>query len=272
MDPTIQSILDRAGAQPDDAIDLAEAALALAALDRPRGVGFDWYRRHLDQLVADVTREAERLPPAEAMTAVLARRWGYAGDVDSYDDLQNANLMRVIDRRKGLPVTLGILYLHVARAQGWTMVGLNFPSHFLVRLDAGGARTILDPFHAGMSRGPGELRDLLKAVLDAGAELVPEHYEPVSDRDILLRLQNNLKVRHIRAGDFAKALAVIEAMRRFAPNHAPLLREAGILYARLGNMRAAIDALDRYVAAPGEPEIQRHEAAILLQSFRSSLN
>jgi regulator of sirC expression with transglutaminase-like and TPR domain len=272
MDPTIQSILDRAGAQPDDAIDLAEAALALAALDRPRGVGFDWYRRHLDQLVGDVTREAERLPPAEALTAVLARRWGYAGDVDSYDDLQNANLMRVIDRRKGLPVTLGILYLHVARAQGWTMVGLNFPSHFLVRLDAGGARTILDPFHAGMNRGPGELRDLLKAVVDAGAELMPEHYEPVSDRDILLRLQNNLKVRHIRAGDFGKALAVIEAMRRFAPLHAPLLREAGILYARLGNMRAAIDALDRYVSAPGEPETQRHEAAILLQSFRTSLN
>ena len=271
MDPTIQSILDQAGAQPDDAIDLAEAALALAALDRPR-VGFDWYRRHLAQLVADVGQAAAEMPPAEAMTTVLAQRWGYVGDLDSYDDLQNANMMRVIDRRKGLPVTLGIIYLHVARAQGWTMVGLNFPSHFLVRLDAGGTRTILDPFHAGMARGPGELRDLLKAVPDAGAELMPEHYEAVSDRDILLRLQNNLKVRHIRAGDFAKALGVIEGMRRFAPKHAPLLREAGILYARLGNMRAAIEALDLYVTATGEPEAQRHEAAILLQSFRTSLN
>ena len=76
MDPTIQSILDRAGAQPDDAIDLAEAALALAALDRPRGVGFDWYRRHLDQLVGDVAREAERLSPRR----VAERRcWPAAG-------------------------------------------------------------------------------------------------------------------------------------------------------------------------------------------------
>ena len=74
---------------------------------------------------------------AAALTAVIAGAEGYCGDDETYDDLQNANLISVIDRRRGLPVALGIIYLQVARAQGWQATGLAFPGHFLISIDAG---------------------------------------------------------------------------------------------------------------------------------------
>src|SRR3546814_13111588 len=81
-----------------------------------------------------------------ALRAVVVERHGYVGDSLTYDDLQNANLLRVIDRRKGLPVALGILMLSAAHRLGWNMVGLNFPGHFLLLLDPGGATAIPYPF------------------------------------------------------------------------------------------------------------------------------
>src|SRR3546814_18868046 len=83
--------------------------------------------------------------------------------------MSNADMMRVIDRRRGLPVALGILYLHGARAQGWPICGLNFPGHFLLRLDLGAERTIIDPFHGGETRDAAALRALLKTMAGEAA-------------------------------------------------------------------------------------------------------
>ena len=92
---------------------------------------------------------------ARALNEIILLKYGYCGDELTYDDLQNANLMRVIDRRKGLPVVLGILFIDAARAQGWEAAGLAFPGHFLIRLAERAERLILDPFHggAGLRRG-----------------------------------------------------------------------------------------------------------------------
>jgi len=188
----------------------------------------------------------------------------------TYEDLQNANLMRVIDRRKGLPVALGILYLHAGRAQGWEMAGLAFPGHFMVRLEQQGERLVLDPFHGGRVRDAAELRDLLKAIAGNAAELEPRHYAAVSDRDILLRLQNNLKLRLIESQQPAPALAVIEGMLLFAPEHAGLWREAGLVNAELGNLRAGVAALER-CRALARDESGRRQAAALLQQLRARL-
>src|SRR5690606_19436866 len=116
------------GGRDDAAIDLAGTALLVAALDRPEGE-LDTYRAPLAELARDVgaavpegaARNVAR--QARALAQVLAGRHRYAGDTLTYDDPQNANLMRVIDRRKGLPVALAILYIHAARAQGWNATG-----------------------------------------------------------------------------------------------------------------------------------------------------
>ncbi len=268
-----RAFLRELGRVAEGPLPLGPAALALAALDRPR-VDLARYHYHLAALAREVGAEAAGAARVErrvaALNTVILERYGYQGDTLTYEDLQNANLMRVIDRRKGLPVALGILYIHAARAQGWDMAGLAFPGHFLVRLQDDGARVILDPFNGGRVREAAELRDLLKAIAGNEAELTPAHYAPVSDREILLRLQNNLKLRLIGSRQMETALRVIEGMMLFALDHAGLMREAGLINAELGNLRAAVAAFERFLAL-AEHESERHQAAALLQKLRARL-
>lgn len=272
----LEARLRRIGGSEDAAIDLAEAALFLAALDRPR-VPLERYRHHLSLLERDTAEAIETLDPsslkdrAVALKQVIVERYGYQGDQLTYDDLQNANLMRVIDRRKGLPVTLGILYIHAARAQGWTIHGLNFPGHFLLRLDQDGKRLIIDPFAGGEPRDTAAMRELLKAISGNEAELRPEHYAPVGNRDILLRVQGNIKLRLLQDKRPDEALVVLESMLMIAPGQAGLWREAGLLHAHLGNLRAAVMGLEQFIELSRD-EQGRHEAATLLQGLKSRLN
>jgi regulator of sirC expression with transglutaminase-like and TPR domain len=258
----------------DETLALAEAALALAAR-RQKQVDTAFYAEHLALLSADVRRAAGAASDiagrAQALASVIAGRHGYRGDAETYDDLQNADLRRVIDRRKGLPVALGILYIHCGRAQGWTMRGLAFPRHFLVRLDEGVERAIIDPFNGGAICGAAELRALLKATEGLAAELDRTHYEAVSDRQILLRLQNNIKQRLVRAERYAEALATVEDMLLFAPEEASLWREAGLLNAHLDNVRAAIAAFEEYLRRDGS-DAARRGAASLLRQLKNRLN
>src|SRR6185369_12533717 len=191
--------LQTIGNEPAAPIDLAEAALACAALDRP-DIELDSYRQHLGSLTTDL-RQLVKLEDAaietddqvlaarvDMLRNVLASRHGYRGDEATYDDLQNADLARVIDRRRGLPVALAILYIQTARNLGWQIEGVNFPGHFLIRLRVGGQAAILDPFDQGAPRSIVELREKLKALVGEKAELKLEHSAAVGDRDILLRL------------------------------------------------------------------------------------
>ena len=271
---TCTNFLRELGASGKSILPIAEAALALASFERPR-VGPARYREHLQALAHDVGRHpgaagdvAER---TRALNEILLLKYGYSGDALTYDDLQNANLMRVVDRRKGLPVALGILYMHAGRAQGWETVGLAFPGHFLVRLSDGPERLILDPFHGGRICTAGELRELLKATAGTDSELQTEHYTPVSDRDVLLRLQNNLKARLLQAEQYERAVTVAETMLMLAPDLVGLWREAGLLHAQLGNMLSAAAAFEQIVLRAPDGTA-RHQAAALLQQLRSKLN
>jgi regulator of sirC expression with transglutaminase-like and TPR domain len=253
---------------------LAEAALALAARretpDDPTASA-----EHLARLVADVRlasgAASDIAGRAQVLASVIAGRYGYRGDAETYDDLQNADLRRVIERRKGLPVALGILYIHCGRAQGWTMRGLAFPGHFLVRLEDGVERAIIDPFNGGALCGAAELRALLKATAGAAAELDPTHYATVSDRQILLRLQNNIKQRLVRAERYAEAIATVADMLLFAPDEAPLWRESGLLNAHLDNIGAAIAAFEEYLRRDTSA-VARQRTAAMLQQLKNRLN
>ncbi len=273
-----EAVLRRLAAGAEGPLDLAEGALAFAAWARPRAA-LAPYRKHLAALAGAVAEaEAEARAGSgglagrvAALNRVLFEDQGYEGDEATYDDLDNADLMRVIDRRKGLPVALGILYIHVARAQGWPVTGLSFPGHFLLRLEDGGERAIVDPFHGGRTLGPAGLRELLKLGAGAGAELTPAHYAPVADRDVLLRLENNVSSRQIRAGRYEDAVRTLDAMLIFAPDETRLLYERGACQAQLGNLGAAIASLDAFLErAPAGGA--RNQAAALLQSLRRRLN
>ena len=257
----------------EDGFDLAEVALMLASRDTP-ATHVGPYLSHLKSLYLSVEERVESegfdepAPTPDQMASVLSNVIGdtyrYRGDEDTYDDLDNANLMRVIDRRKGLPVSLGILYIAAARAQGWNAAGLNFPGHFLIRLESlDGSRAIIDPFHDGHILDTPALRDLLKVVVGPTEELDSRHYKTVSYRDILLRLQNNVKTRRLDLGQMQEALDALKTMQILMPDSAALYREAGLLHLRLGHLSDAVATLETYLArAPVGAERSRIDTVV----------
>lgn len=246
----MQDILERelraAGETPDAAIDIADVALMLAARDRPE-ISLASYRDHLDEL-AGAARAAmgpKEVPvqvAAGVLSGVMAGRYRYLGDAETYDDPKNANLAHVIDRRKGLPVTLGILYIHIARKLGLEIAGLNFPGHFVLRLRGPDEALVIDPFNGGQPLNAADLLALIRSVEGPQARLTPEACEAVGTRDILLRLENNILSRAIRGGDFARAREVVTRMIWLAPQRAGLRFELGRLEVHAGHMGAAADA------------------------------
>jgi len=256
-------------------LDVLEAGLALSAARSEEALDLVPFRQHAAAMVSDLADLVRRRGASpEALAEIIARSYAYRGDAESYDDLQNADLVRVMERRKGLPVALSILYLHVARAQGWVAEGLGFPGHFLIRIGIDGARHVVDPFHDGVVRDAADLRDLLRKVLGQEAELQPQYFDPVSDRDVLLRLENNIRLRLARKADWQGAAQSLERMLAIAPDRPELLFEAGQLHARLDKRRAAIAAFQRFLdleGGGGDPALRQHATA-LLQELRRGLN
>jgi regulator of sirC expression with transglutaminase-like and TPR domain len=255
-------------------LDLLETALVLSLLHRDQPVDLAPFRQHVATMASDLSDLVRRRGAApEHLAEVIARSYGYRGDSKTYDDLQNADLVRVIERRKGLPVALSILYLQVARAQGWEAEGLAFPAHFLIRVGIDGARYVLDPFREGIVHEAADLRLLLRQVLGSGAELYPQHFDPVSDRDVLLRLENNVRLRLAQREDWAGAARSLERMLTIAPDRPELLFEAGQLNVRLDKRRAAIAAFERFLGLEGGGDAGlRQQASALLQELRRGLN
>jgi len=241
--------------EPDGRLPLAHAALAAGLLGPGSVSGDDSIEsalQTLDALGEDLSRRMGSSPPdaataADCLAGILHLEAGFTGDSDSYDDLENANLFRVLERRKGLPVALGIIYIHVGRRAGLSVDGLAFPGHFLIRVEAAGSRVVVDPFFDGIQRDAASLRELLKTMQGVGSELSSQHYETVPDRDVLFRLQNNIKTRLIDSKRLAEAATVVETMVMMRPGDAALWRDAGILHANAGNLRAAIEAFGHFM-------------------------
>jgi len=251
--------------------DIALAALMLASLDHP-GVPLGPYRAHLDDIANLARVEAALIATAEdgarLMSNLMASRFGYDGDRLTYDDPRNADLLEVITRRRGMPVALGILYMHAARAAGLSASGLNTPAHFLLLLAKDGTEALIDPFNAGTTLDPGRIGTPPRMGGHEGAYLV----EPVSDTDVLLRLQNNLKIRALEKGKRERALEIAKRMALIGPKKAELwldlarLNEAAGV---LGDARKAYEACLQ-IARPGQN--LHNEAALGLSGLKRRIN
>lgn len=242
-----RSALEAAGLLPDDELDLAATALQLARIDRP---DLDWQagQAMVSQLVGETLAAIAAGSPGRAATIraiaeILHRRQGFEGDRATYAHPDNANLLAVLQRRRGLPVALGLLWLHLGECAGAQCHGLDVPGHFLIGFGHAGDRVICDPFDGGRIV-------LLERPRVAGGQ-APAPPSPMSKRAVLLRLQNNLKVRRLQAGEAEHALACLTDMLRFAPAAAGLWLEAALLQERLGAREAALASLERLRALPG---------------------
>lgn len=265
--------LRRMGERGDGPLDVAMAALMLAALDQPQRP-LARYAAHLDEIAAAAKRQLKLVYRAEEAGQVLAQlmngQFGYDGDRLTYGSLQSADLISTIERRRGLPVTLGILYIHAARAGGLDAEGLNAPGHFLMRLMLKGQAVILDPFNGGSMVARERLTG--PPGLAAAAPGEPQPGEAVSDIDVLLRLENNLRLAALKAGDRARAMAAAQRMAYLAPKRAELWLDLAHLADALGSLGAAKSAYETALRLMEPGAAQHNETVLALAGLKRRLN
>ncbi len=234
-------------------IPLDEAALAIAAEEYP-GLDPGPTLEALDALAARVGAEVGDLRPPlrvlQAMRTVL-RAEGFQGNEKDYYDPRNSFLNEVLSRRLGIPITLSLLTIEVARRLGLQLRGVAFPGHFLVRcpVQTGLAGDIfIDAFNGWELLGSEECTARFKAVLH-GRPFDPALLDPVDSRHILTRLLHNLKRIYVERGDDVRTLWVVDRLLQITPDDLEERRDRGLVSARLGGTAAAARDLEAYVQA-----------------------
>lgn len=243
-------------AADDPAGDLAAAALWIAAEEYP-DLDHAAYLRYLDDVAGAVERRLAAADPAgdarDALSDEVFVQQGFAGNAVEYYDPRNSYLNEVIDRRRGIPITLAVIYLAVGRRLGMAVQGVNAPGHFLVRH----GERLLDPFARGREVTTATLLEQIRqmGVSDPEAHLQRLLTSPPDTRAILVRMLGNLKANYLQRKDFVRSLAVVDRLVQLEPRNPLWLRDRGALYQRLECARAAITDLERYLElAPEDPE------------------
>jgi regulator of sirC expression with transglutaminase-like and TPR domain len=243
--------------RPDEQVDLAEAALWVAA-EEYEGLDVAVYLEQLEVLATDaaplVGASATPVERISALNDYLFRARGFTGNREHYEDPRNSFLNEVLDRRVGLPITLSIVYMEVAGRLGLSVRGVGFPGHFLAQLE-GSPEVVVDAFF-GQLRGPEDCVERLRSVLGPEAELVPElHLRVATRKEILARLLSNLKQIYAGSGDWVRALACCDRILLLAPDAAAELRDRGLVYEQLACFTAAAADLERVLELTPDSEL-----------------
>lgn len=194
---------------------LARGALLIALEDYPQ-LDVDAYLRQLDDLADRVHRRSSRgEPPIFHLGHLHAEMFDvdrYRGDAVSYYDPRNVYLNEVIDRKQGLPISLSIIFLHVASRIGLNAAGVGLPGHYIVKVQFELNEVYIDPFHGGATLTTSEIADLLTRITGGRARLSADHLRAWSGRDTLLRVIGNLQSMWLRAGDTRKSESAVERL------------------------------------------------------------
>jgi regulator of sirC expression with transglutaminase-like and TPR domain len=235
----------------DERIDLARAALLIAA-NQYAGLDPAPYLARLDSLADRVrSRISELGEPAQsirALNAVLFEEEGFRGNRDDYYDVRNSFLNDVLDRKLGIPITLSLLYMEVARRVGFPLFGVGMPGHFLAKhYDVEGRQVLIDPYHGGRVLTPAECQRRMEEIYAGQIAFHADHLMPVNRRQILIRMLNNLKSIYLATRNLRKALPVVDLILAIYPRSPEDVKQRAILRQTMGNLRGAIDDLEDYL-------------------------
>src|SRR5687768_16227336 len=192
--------------------DLAPAALAIARVEYP-SLNPGSYVAALDRMGQEAAARMQHTADdsVRAFNEYLYDEQGFSGNRDRYDDPRNSFINEVLNRRVGIPISLAVVYLEVARRAGLHVDGINFPGHFLLRArdavatDARSEVVIIDPFHGGAQLSEYDCRQLLRQHVGDQAAFDTALLAPATRHEIVVRMLVNLKRLYVRMRSFPQA-------------------------------------------------------------------
>ncbi|MFN0123073.1 MAG: SirB1 family protein [Blastocatellia bacterium] len=246
-------------ARSDELIELDRAALLIAA-EEYRQLELAPYLAMLDEFAAGV--RAMKAVDARARVTALGEylfQWrGFQGNTTDYYDARNSFLSDVLERKTGIPITLSVVYIEVARRLGLRMRGVGMPGHFLVRYEDEEGELIIDAFHGGKVLSMEQCRELFAGLYGAGVAFTPGFLSAVSARQILIRMLRNLKGIYARAGAHRQTLGTIERVLLLDPDLPEEIRDRGLARAGLREYAAGLRDLEQYLRLrPGAGDAAR---------------
>jgi regulator of sirC expression with transglutaminase-like and TPR domain len=244
---------DIAARQEED-IDLAEAALAIAA-EEYRELNISHYLARIDEMAATLRQRLRRdITTTETIIALnhyLFDELGFTGNAADYYDPRNSYLNEVLDRRLGIPITLSIVYVEIGQRIGLALRGVSFPGHFLVKCTVRNGTIVLDPYVRGASLGMDDLRQRIRAVqgeaVQASDDDLRRMLAAAGKKDILARVLRNLKGIYRQKRQLERALSASMRIIALDPRAAEEYRDRGATYFELECFRAALTDYERYL-------------------------
>lgn len=248
-------------AREDEAIDLGAAALALARIEYPQ-LDANAYLTRLDTLAGRAAAGLRANPSSRETIAMLNRvlfdEEGLRGNRDDYYDPRNSFLNDVLDRKLGIPITLSVIYMEVARRIGFPVAGTAMPGHFLLKhYDVLLGELVIDPFNRGRMLTINDCQARIKEIYHGALEFQPEFLQPVTKREILTRILNNLRQIYFTNRDFRKGLMVLDLLLAIPPRSPEMLRERALVRLNLDQYVGAARDLANYLKLqPDAPDAE----------------
>jgi len=272
----VQRLLD---ALRDDrsSVTLDVAALELAEIEFPgldQEASFFRLNNLADQIQSQLTGNATGLDFISACNELMFDVLQFRGNEEDYYDPRNSCLNSVLMRRLGIPISLSVVYIEVARRLNRPVYGIGLPGHFIVVYQDMDSRYFLDPFHRGRILSYAELTALAKEAGGVDIRSNPAVLAPVNNRQILVRMLSNLKVIYVRGEAWDKARQVLDLLIDAMPDYAEEYRHRGLIHLRQMNHRAAKNDLETYLRLePQAPEREQVEQQLLLiERWKAGLN
>jgi regulator of sirC expression with transglutaminase-like and TPR domain len=251
---------------------LAPAALVIARVECPR-LDPDPYIARLDAMGDAARRVVERHAASsgdysaqcgvKALNEYLFEEMQFTGNRDQYEDPRNSCLNEVLERRTGIPLTLSIVYMEVARRAGLQVDGINFPGHFLVRCPQAhsGHQLVIDPFHSGALLSEHNCRLLLQKHVGTEVAFSRSLLAPATRNQILVRMLLNLKRIYVHMRSFPQARDVTELLLTLTPSALSELRDRGLLAYQLNDVTGALRDLQAYLRLSSMSEVDKESRA-----------
>ena len=267
----------RALVRSDEAFPLLEAAASLAQDEYPE-LDVQQVLSDVDHLAARLARRvaegAGAVDRLRALNQLFFADLGFGGNVNDYYNPDNSYLHRVLHTRRGIPISLAVLWLELAQGLGLDVQGIGFPGHFLVQVTLDEGRVVIDPF-TGQSLGRGELRERIEEFhpqlpYTPSSDLPLALYlRPTSPRQILARMLRNLQDIHRTQEDWQRFVPVQDRLIALLPDAWTEYRDRGLALAELGERARARADLSLYLQEAGDTSDREAMADRLAELGRS---